>query len=64
MSSKQSLVEICQRMLWLDKEMERNYSDYKSFLSDPELIKIFELLQADEARHVNMEQRILTILQK
>ena len=64
MSTRQDLIDRCNRMLWLDREMQRTYMGLAGLLSDKELLNAIKEMQADEARHVNMEERILSILSK
>ena len=64
MSSREELIESFKRILWLEKQMKENYSFYESVVQDEVLLNVINEIETDEARHINMAERILTILQK
>ena len=64
MSSKEELIESFKRILWLEKQMKDNYSSYEGIVEDEVILNILNEIETDEARHINMAERILSILQK
>tara|TARA_Y100000031_G_C7992622_1_gene279902 strand:- start:144 stop:341 length:198 start_codon:yes stop_codon:yes gene_type:complete len=62
MNTKQELTKMCERILWLEKEMKDSYANYENLLTDQGLLKILKEIEADEVRHINMAQRVLSIL--
>lgn len=64
MSSRAELLDIAKRMLWLDKEMEKNYAQYSDYLSDTGILKIIRRIHDDEVRHVNIGEKIVSILSR
>ena len=64
MSSKEELIESFKRILWLEKQMKENYSFYESVVEDEVLLNIMNEIETDEARHINMAERILSILKR
>ncbi len=63
MSSNKELLELFKRVLWIEKQMKESYSIYKNMLSDKSLIDTLQTIESDEARHINMAERIVSILQ-
>jgi len=64
MNSKEELIKSCERILWIEKEINRKYASYQNHLSDENLLKSLKEIEDDEARHINMAERILSILRK
>ena len=64
MNSKIELIEACKRILWLEKEMRDSYAFYKNILSDESMKSAIKEIENDEIRHMNLSEKILTILQK
>lgn len=62
MSSKKELAQSFERILWLEEQMKNNYASYKQYLSDEKILSILGQIEKDESRHINMAQRIITIL--
>ncbi len=62
MNSKAQILEAAQRMLWAEKEMKALYSQYSQFLKDESILKIIKEIETDEAMHVNMAERVISIL--
>jgi hypothetical protein len=62
MNTKQELTKICERILWLEKEMKDSYANYGNLVTDQGLVKTLKEIEADGARHINMAQRVLSIL--
>ena len=46
----------------MEKEMKDSYANYENLLTDQGLLKILKEIEADEVRHINMAQRVLSIL--
>ena len=64
MGSREELLEVCKRILWTEKEMFNLYRDYISMLGDQSIIESLNRIEADEARHINMANRLVAILSK
>ena len=64
MNSKEELLQACERILYLERQMLDIYSMYSNYLSDQNLLNSIKEIEADEARHINMAERILSILRK
>ena len=64
MNSKTELVDACKRILWLEQEMRNSYASYRGLLKDEALLLAIKQIEDDEIRHINMSERILSILQK
>ena len=64
MSSRSGLIESFKRIAWLERTMKDDYAAYRDLVSDKEILdKLYEI-ENDESRHINMAQRILSILEK
>jgi len=64
MSTKKELIDMCGRILWIEKQMKESYSIYSSMLKDDEMVSALKEIESDEVRHINMAERILSILSK
>jgi len=64
MNSREELIESFKRILWLEKQMKDNYSFYRNAIQDEIFLNIIGEIEADEARHINIAERILSILRK
>lgn len=64
MKERKDFINACERILWLEKEMMQGYQAYKKFFRDEKITGVFEGLAKDEARHINMAERILVILRQ
>ncbi|UCG34909.1 MAG: hypothetical protein JSW17_05305 [Candidatus Omnitrophota bacterium] len=64
MNSREELIESFKRILWLEKEMKDNYSSYRNAMQDEILLSVISEIEADEARHINMAEGILSILKR
>jgi hypothetical protein len=63
MSSKRELLETFQRILWAENQMRSSYSSYTD-LADRDMQKTIQAIEADEIRHANMVEQIISILKK
>ena len=64
MNSKSEFIEACTRIQWLEREMRDSYAAYKNLVSDPALLNTLAEIEKDEIRHMNMSEKILTLLQQ
>lgn len=64
MNSKEKLLENFKRILWLENQMKEAYSYYGSCLDDKGLLRSIKEIEDDEIRHINMAERIVSILQR
>jgi len=64
MSSRKELIDSFKRIAWIERQMRDLYAGYKESLSDEALINRIGEIESDEARHMNMAQGILSILEK
>ena len=64
MNSREELIETYERILRLEKDMRDGYLNYITHLSDKELLKKINEIKDDEIRHINMAERIISILRK
>ncbi len=62
MNSKEELLTAAQRILYAEKQMRDDYARYISYLTDEDILNSIKKIEADEIRHINMAERILTIL--
>ena len=62
--TKEELLKIAEKGRWLEEQMREIYASYKGLLEDQNLTKAMEEIEADEARHINMIERVVSILQK
>lgn len=63
MSSKRDYIDLFQRILWAEKEMRSSYAGYTD-LGDEKMKKAIEAIEADEVRHANMVEQMISILKK
>jgi len=63
MSSKRELLETFQRILWAENQMRSSYAGYTD-LADEDMQKTLKAIEADEIRHANMVEQIISILKK
>ena len=64
MNSKEGLLKAGKRILYAEKQMRDDYARYISYLTDEGILSSIKAIEADEIRHINMAERIITILQK
>lgn len=64
MNTKEGLISACERILWLERAMKDSYSYYANNMHDEKAKEAIREIEADEARHVNMAEKILSILKK
>ena len=64
MNYKEELLAAGKRILYMEKQMRDDYAMYIGYLSDQDILDSIKEIEADEIRHINMAERILSILQK
>ena len=64
MNTKNELIDAVKRIEWLERQMRDSYAAYKGLVQDEALLRELKAIEADEIRHMNMSERILSILQK
>ncbi len=62
--TKEELLNIAKKGLWLEEEMRDIYASYKGMIDDERLANTMQEIEADEMRHINMINRVISILQK
>ncbi len=62
MNSKAEFVEAFKRILWLENQMKNSYSQYKKIISDKPLLTAIKAIEDDEARHINMAERLISLV--
>jgi len=62
MSTKKELLETSEMILWLERAMCDDYSRYAQYIKDERILKALKEIEDDESRHINMAQRMVSIL--
>ena len=63
MFSKKELIPTFERIHWAENEMRTVYASFNA-LADEKLREILKEIEADEIRHLNMVEGILSILKR
>jgi VIT1/CCC1 family predicted Fe2+/Mn2+ transporter len=64
MNSREQLLDSFKRIAWLERKMRDDYAAYRALIAGEEINEALGEIENDEIRHMNMAQRVLSILEK
>lgn len=63
MRTRDDLINSWKRILWIENEMRDQYASCRELVDD-NMARLLAAMEDDEKRHINMAERILSILRK